>query len=626
MKKGTVIFGDIRVSNLNYLIDKSMAAVSDHTFHIPVMGLAFTIDTPARVARYGISSVVSVVDDVLIEGMREYYYKVIVEPYVPITAKEVDYRTRRITDYLNLLQRIVDQQIAELRVAPFEAGSEITRYFELLPEDSPTRTLYQTMLATTDPAEKERLSALLRAEIQPGAIDVNIMTKLDRINFADDKPLPPEFSDALAAARGFALSNLESSLVLSAGMNMRLFSYIEQLPVFYPDANGQLRKKIILKVSDYRSAYVQGKVLAKKGIWVSEYRIESGLNCGGHAFATDGLLIGTILEEFTNKREELHRELSGIYNQALTARNIAVPENPYSMRITVQGGVGTAEEHQFLIDHYGVDAVGWGSPFLLVPEATNVDDDTRKLLATATMEDYYTSNISPLGVPFNTVRGTSSERQKLQRIEAGRPGSPCIKKYLVSNTEFTEQPICTASRQYQNLKLKELEQKGLSAEAYQREYQKIVDKDCLCEGLAASALINSKSTTLRRKAVLICPGPNLAYFSGSIPLDAMVNHIYGRERLPLKQDRPHMFVNELRLYVSYLQKLVEQYTENPTAVQKKYITSFATNLQTGIDYYQQLAATAGLENLFGSNFSGQLAEAAQQIHNSAEIEEVTQPV
>ena len=34
-----------------------------HTFHIPVMGTGFTIDTPLKVARYGIASVVSLVDD-----------------------------------------------------------------------------------------------------------------------------------------------------------------------------------------------------------------------------------------------------------------------------------------------------------------------------------------------------------------------------------------------------------------------------------------------------------------------------------------------------------------------------------------------------------------------------------
>ena len=50
---------------------------------------------------------------------------------------------------------------------------------------------------------------------------------------------------------------------------------------------------------------IQGNYLAKKGLWVSEYRIESGLNCGGHAFATDGFLLGHILEEFKNKTNEL---------------------------------------------------------------------------------------------------------------------------------------------------------------------------------------------------------------------------------------------------------------------------------------------------------------------------------
>ncbi len=34
---------------------------SEHTFHIPVMGTGFTIDTPLRVAKYGISSIPTVI-------------------------------------------------------------------------------------------------------------------------------------------------------------------------------------------------------------------------------------------------------------------------------------------------------------------------------------------------------------------------------------------------------------------------------------------------------------------------------------------------------------------------------------------------------------------------------------
>jgi len=38
---------------------------------------------------------------------------------------------------------------------------------------------------------------------------------------------------------------------------------------------GKYLKEIVLKVSDFRSALIQGKFLAKMGIWgVSEYRIE----------------------------------------------------------------------------------------------------------------------------------------------------------------------------------------------------------------------------------------------------------------------------------------------------------------------------------------------------------------
>ena len=47
------------------------AVGSPHSFHIPVMGTGFMIDAPLRVAKYGISSVISLVDDVLIEQMRQ---------------------------------------------------------------------------------------------------------------------------------------------------------------------------------------------------------------------------------------------------------------------------------------------------------------------------------------------------------------------------------------------------------------------------------------------------------------------------------------------------------------------------------------------------------------------------
>src|SRR5690606_24641291 len=158
------------------------------------------------------------------------------------------------------------------------------------------------------------------------------------------------------------------------------------------------------KVSDFRSALIQGKILAKKGLWVSEFRIESGLNCGGHAFATDGKLLGPILEEFKTKKEELQTELFSICQTALKNKGIQNFKEIPLTRVTVQGGIGTANEQQFLLDYYQVDSAGWGSPFLLVPEATNLDESTLQQLATAKKEDYYLSDASPLGVPFNNLR------------------------------------------------------------------------------------------------------------------------------------------------------------------------------------------------------------------------------
>ena len=209
------------------------------------------------------------------------------------------------------------------------------------------------------------------------------MAKIDKDNFVKNEQLPVEFNDAHAALRGFANSKLSSSIILSAGLNPRLYSYFENFKDFFPNASGKLKKKIILKVSDFRSASIQGNYLAKKGLWVSEYRIESGLNCGGHAFATDGHLLGPILEEFNQKKDELVQSAHQLMSKALEQKEIPVPEKPLDLKITVQGGVGTAEEHNFLLEHYKVSSVGWGTPFLLVPEATSVDIETRKLLIKA---------------------------------------------------------------------------------------------------------------------------------------------------------------------------------------------------------------------------------------------------
>ena len=291
---------------------------SSHSFYVPVMGTGFMIDAPLRIAKYGISSTISLVDDVLIEQMRRFHCERSGHPYKEIASSEEDARARRITAYLDLLNCLVSQQVAALRQSRFEAGSEITRYFELLPK-GPLADQYRAMLATSDPQMRCERQGGLRELAVPGSINVNIMSKGDRDAYRHGEKLPPQYSDASAALRGFAQSELASSIVFSAGMNPRLYSYAAEFPDFFPDKRGQLKKHIVLKVSDFHSAAVQGRFLAKRGLWVSEYHVESGLNCGGHAFATKGLLLGPILEEFQRRKAELIEQLFETYAKALRA-------------------------------------------------------------------------------------------------------------------------------------------------------------------------------------------------------------------------------------------------------------------------------------------------------------------
>ena len=179
------------------------------------MGTGFTIDTPVKVARYGISSVVSLVDDVLIEQMRKRLSRDSGDTYEEIPDNAEDSRAARITSYLNMMDEMIEAQMVKLRSSVFEKGSEITSYFEMLP-DSPLRGAYEKMKVVADPHERARLQQALRDRIRPGGIDVNIMTKLDRDRMSRGVLLPPVFSDAMSALRGYANSRLQSSLVLSA--------------------------------------------------------------------------------------------------------------------------------------------------------------------------------------------------------------------------------------------------------------------------------------------------------------------------------------------------------------------------------------------------------------------------
>ena len=566
-----------------------------HHFHIPVMGLGYTLDTPIKVAKYGIDSVISIVQDDVIEKARAYYSRLNDRSYTPINRDQKAYRSNRITAYLNLVNELVDESFKKLVATP----SELEKYARLLPGD-------------------RSVSWLLRHQklLCKGSIDVNIMTKLDRQPSTDETVL----TEACSALKGYAESDLDSSLVLSAGLNPRLFAFMQQFGDFFPDKNGYIKKRIVVKVSDFRSALLQGKILAKKGLWVAEYRIESGLNCGGHTFATEGLLLGPILEEFKQHRKAMLQEQWDLCRSAWTESGRHHLTHP-KQRVTVQGGLGHSSERKLMETYFGTDATGWGSPFLLVPEATSVDDTTLQELIRAGEQDIYNSGISPLGIRFNTIRNNSGEQQKRNRIASGKPGSPCVRKHLAFDQTYNKLGMCTASAQYQKRKIKELDAQELAPHDYEEAYLKIVEKECICEGLATSFLKKFDLKTNNNTGVSICPGPNLAYFNRTYSLEEMVGHIYGKKQV-LEMDRPHVLIKELELYLGFFRELQEDFTglESPHPKEEKRLQKFNENLRDGIVYYEKLVAFIPFESpVERTKFLNALKSAKQSLESYREM-------
>ena len=557
-----------------------MSNINHHSFHIPTMGIGYTLDSPIKIAKYGISSAVSLVQDDVIEKARKFYSKRFNLPYTEINKKAPSYRSKRIEEYLNMSQDIVNSEFDKLR----NNKEEVEKYFTLLPERSELRENFFKIVNEKPKYDLSDVSHLID-QLTTGTIDVNIMSKLDR-----DDPKGVHLSEACSALEGFAKSKVKSSVVISAGMNPRLFAYMAEFDGFFPNEKGEMEKEIILKVSDYRSALLQGKVLAKKGLWVTEFRIESGLNCGGHAFATNGFLMGPILEEFKNNKEETVAELFTLYTAALNEKGLSLKEAPIQ-KITAQGGIGTVGEQDFLLDFYELSSTGWGSPFLLVPEATTIDDETLKLLTEAKEEDLFVSDSSPLGVKYNNIKGNTANQLRLDRIAKGKPGSPCFKKHCALNSEFAGESLCTASRTYQKKKISELDSKKeeISSESYQKQWDAITVKECICDGLAVSLLRKMGETEKDNNPVVsICPGPNIAYYNRTFSLKEMVGHIYGRFNI-IKPNRPNVFIKELGLYVEHFIGEIDAFHEEFNKRKEKELNKFKVNLLAGIEYYESIS-------------------------------------
>ena len=537
----------------------------------------------------------------MLERIRKYYCQLYDMPYEKIPRGAEDGRARRTTAYLDMVAEVVRRKLEDTKSQPFFKDNDKSKYFEMLPEGSIYKKAYLKLMKMEPSAERDAVARDLTDKMESGSIDVNIMVKLDKMNYdAGGKPLSEEFSDAKSALRGYGLSKLKSSIVFSAGINQSLFSYMMQFRDFYRDEFGEIKKKIILKVSDFRSALIQGKFLAKKGLEVFEFRVESGLNCGGHAFPANGHLLPSLLQEFKEKRQELAKQFLPLITKFYQEKGWKISEKTltHSPQLTVQGGIGTYAESRRMIEGFGFDKTGWASPFLLVPEATLVDDVTRQKLAEATEKDLYLSDSSPLNIPFNNLRTSGSSKWTQDRIDKGHPGSPCPKGFLVSNTEFTPLPICHASSDFQKRKLDEIDGMLIGEQERAVLREKVLVKQCICDHLGNGALIALGLVRPEAAPQSICPGPNIAWFNRTYTLREMVDHIYGRGPSLVPPERPHMFTKEIVMYVDYFEKRVSR-CQLGAVREVQELKEFLENLEAGMEFCLQVAGSEayGDENL-----------------------------
>jgi hypothetical protein len=174
-----------------------------------------------------------------------------------------------------------------------------------------------------------------------------------------------------------------------------------------------------------------------------------------------------------------------------------------------------------------------------------------------------------------------------KRVAEGKPGSPCPKHILVSNTEFTEKPICLASRKYQKIKLEKINKMNISADEKARLCKKVMEKTCICDHLGNGALIDLGIAEEKKSPQSICPGPNIEWFCKFYTLSEMVDHIYGRGPSLVSSERPHMFAKEIEMYVEYFEKMVADSSLTTAAINA--LLEFKNNLEAGLDFCLEIA-------------------------------------
>ncbi|MBN2302487.1 MAG: hypothetical protein JXN60_08230, partial [Lentisphaerae bacterium] len=115
----------------------------------------------------------------------------------------------------------------------------------------------------------------------------------------------------------------------------------------------------------------------------------------------------------------------------------------------------------------------------------------------------------------------------------------------------------------------------------------VLNKSCLCHDLGGAFTVKHNIDPAAHTAV--CPGPNIVYFSKLTNLQEMADHIYGRLSLITKSDKPHMFVQELKIYIEHLKHEIEKSSCGLINLTPKYFAEFKQNLVDGIKHYKEMA-------------------------------------
>jgi hypothetical protein len=174
-----------------------------------------------------------------------------------------------------------------------------------------------------------------------------------------------------------------------------------------------------------------------------------------------------------------------------------------------------------------------------------------------------------------------------ERIKKGVPGSPCPKGFAVTSTEFTDKPLCVASRQYQKKKLEEIGQMDLPETEKEQRRKNVAEKMCICDHLGNGVLIKLGLADESRAPQAICPGPNIAWFNRTYTLKEMVDHIYGRGPALVPAHRPHMLAKELMMNVDYFETLAACSANDDRADEDLF--EYKTNLEKGIELCREIS-------------------------------------